>query len=122
MSYDGHENRIEPSRERGNPWTDDDINRLIELWSSGASNADIAKNLSRNENAVAIKASRLRLPPKAVPMSKVGKKPGAAKIRKCLCCTKPFFSEGVGNRICETCKGSSAYSCGDYGIQFDGRY
>lgn len=41
------------------------MRRLHDLWQQGLANADIARRLGRNESAVAVKASRLKLPPKA---------------------------------------------------------
>lgn len=89
------------------PWTDRDIETLIEMWHMRYSNADIAGALERAENAVAIKASRLSLPPRR-------DLEGAAdaKIRKCLRCQGSFHSHGAGNRICDPCKGSNEWRSG----------
>ena len=88
-------------------WTESDIETLIEMWHMRYSNADIAEVLERAENAVAIKASRLSLPPRRELERATG-----AKIRKCLRCGSSFHSHGAGNRICDPCKGSNDWQSG----------
>lgn len=92
---------------RSGPWSESDIETLIEMWHMKYSNADIAEVLERAENAVAIKASRLSLPPR-----RDLNRNADAKIRKCLRCSTSFHSHGPGNRICDTCKGSSEWASG----------
>jgi hypothetical protein len=92
---------------RQGAWSDSDIETLIEMWHMKYSNADIADVLERAENAVAIKASRLSLPPRRQLTGNSN-----AKIRKCLKCSSSFHSHGIGNRICDTCKGSSEWASG----------
>lgn len=96
---------------RAGLWTESDIETLIEMWHMKYSNADIADVLERAENAVAIKASRLSLPPRRELEQSAG-----AKIRKCLRCSTSFHSYGSGNRICDTCKSSHEWrgGCEDY--------
>lgn len=104
-------------------WDDVEIQHLIQLWRKGRSNAQIASALGRNENAVAIKASRLNLPPKhhvSTKFSAENAKINNSRIRPCLCCARDFFSEGSGHRICDLCKSTSAWSSGDYAISFGG--
>lgn len=93
--------------QRAGAWTDSDIETLIEMWHMRYSNADIADVLDRAENAVAIKASRLSLPPRRELEHR-----SDAKIRKCLRCGSSFHSHGAGNRICEPCKGSNEWRSG----------
>lgn len=39
------------------------------------------------------------------------------KLRTCLCCREDFISDGPGNRICNSCKESTAWSSGgDYSV------
>ena len=96
----------EPAQKTG-LWTDGDIETLIEMWHMRYSNADIAGALDRAENAVAIKASRLSLPPRREIESAT-----SAKIRKCLRCQGSFHSHGAGNRICDPCKGTNEWRSG----------
>ncbi|MEP3669091.1 MAG: GcrA family cell cycle regulator [Roseibium sp.] len=107
-------------------WTDQDINTLIQLWSQGLSNAAIGEKLRRQENAVAVKASRLKLPPKSragEALTQQKNKNSKAKVRNCLRCRSQFFSEGPGNRICDLCKSGSDWSSGgSYTTQFSGNY
>lgn len=86
----------------GRDWTEHDMDRLIEMWHRGRSNAEIAKALDRAPNAVAVKASRLGLPPKA--RAEEARRTG--KRRACLCCRRMFDSTGPGHRICDICKSS----------------
>ena len=120
----GHVSDKAPVRKTG-PWDDADVQNLIRLWRDGNSNAQIAKQLGRQENAVAIKASRLRLPPKSVAAERLTEgnaKNGNAKLRPCLTCQKTFYSEGFGHRICDSCKSTSAWSSGDYAVSFGGSF
>lgn len=120
----GHASGKAPVRKTG-PWQDEDVQLLIRLWKDGHSNSEIAQKLGRQENAVAIKASRLRLPPKSVAgerMSPENAKNSNAKLRPCLTCQKTFFSEGFGHRICDSCKATSAWSSGDYAVSFGGNF
>ena len=105
-------------RIRTGPWSDGDIETLIEMWHMRYSNADIADVLDRAENAVAIKASRLSLPPR-----RELEQAKDAKIRKCLRCCTSFHSSGAGNRVCETCKCSHEWRSGgsDYYHVLSGR-
>jgi hypothetical protein len=106
------------ARIRTGPWSEEDIETLIEMWHLRHSNADIADVLDRAENAVAIKASRLSLPPRRELEQAKG-----AKIRKCLRCATSFHSHGAGNRICDTCKSSHEWRSGgsDYYHVLSGR-
>ena len=99
-------------RKRG-AWSESDVARLISLWRSHEI-ADIAKKLDRKPNAVSIKASRLGLPARARAQRDAAnmRSNPAAKVRPCLRCRTPFFSEGAHNRICENCKGSSVWRSG----------
>jgi hypothetical protein len=90
-------------------WTDKDVARLIELWSTEMTNAQIAKELDRAESAVAVKASRINLPRR----STMGAKNTKARIRPCLRCSTPFHSSGPGNRFCDPCKDSSDWQNGN---------
>lgn len=96
----------EPLSRKGS-WTDSDIETLIEMWHMRYSNADIAEVLQRAENAVAIKASRLSLPPR-----RDLERRNDVKIRNCLRCATRFHSHGAGNRICDPCKTSSDWTSG----------
>lgn len=36
--------------------------------------------------------------------------------RSCMCCQKPFESEGIHNRLCTSCRGLSADGWNPYGL------
>jgi uncharacterized protein with von Willebrand factor type A (vWA) domain len=96
-----------------NRWSQNDVKKLIDLWHSNKSNAEIAAELGRAEAAVAVKASRINLPPKRDVRSQNVK--NKTRMRNCLRCRTPFISEGPGNRICDPCKGSADWQGGgDY--------
>ena len=82
------------------PWTDQEISQLVALWEKQLSNAEIGRRLNRSETAVAVKASRINLPPRNAtqPVNR------CARLRNCLRCSSPFHSSGPGNRICDPCK------------------
>jgi hypothetical protein len=107
------------------PWSDADIEKLIQLWNAGESNSAIAAKLGRRENAVAIKASRLHLPPKSSASGDL-KSPqpsgSKARLRPCLKCERTFYSEGSHHRICDACKSSSVWSSGDYAVSYGGSF
>lgn len=93
-------------------WSEGDVARLIELWTTDLTNAQIAKKLEREESAVAVKASRINLPRRL--RMKEGM-PSKSRVRQCLRCTGPFFSSGAGNRFCDPCKNTSEWrDGGDY--------
>ena len=109
---------IEGHARKTGVWSDTDIETLIEMWHMRFSNQDIGETLDRGANAVAIKASRLSLPPR-----NEDAKNSASKIRNCLRCRKSFNSDGPGNRICDTCKGSQDWQSGtdDYFMPMVGK-
>lgn len=110
----------------GKVWTDPEVETLIQMWNAGAATSDIAKKLGRNDNSVAIKASRLRLPRKTdVKNGELGggrKMRPDAKIRPCMTCRRPFFSEGNHNRRCDPCRESDDGGDMDYVVEFTGRF
>ena len=95
-------------------WSNDDVRRLIELWSTDLTNKEIAKKLGREESAVAVKASQINLPRRG----QMREQPAAnskARVRPCLGCETPFYSSGPGIRFCDPCKDSSEWkNGGDY--------
>jgi hypothetical protein len=103
--------RAEGAQEsRSGKWSDAEINLLMQLWTRGMTNRQISERLDRHENAVAVKASRLGLPPKSGqrmnPHSNVKTK---SRMRPCLSCRGDFLSEGSHHRICNTCKNSEIF-------------
>lgn len=119
-----------PEELKSGPWPPEEVSQLILAWSHGYSNQDIAKKLNRSENAVAIKASRLRLPPKSTIGEDAGQdadvvplvKNPKGRMRPCLCCSRQFFSEGAHNRICMTCKeGADWGGSGSYTVHYGSR-
>lgn len=91
------------------PWSDREVSRLVALWGMKLSNAEIARRLNRGETAIAVKASRINLPPRNADQPA---RPGA-RARNCLRCASPFHSSGPGNRICDPCKETQDWLNGD---------
>lgn len=97
-------------------WTRSEITTLIEMWPDHG-NDEIARHLNRAPNAVAIKASRLGLPPRvqvraAFANNARGAQRAGAKVRPCLRCKTSFFSDGAHHRICDKCKSGDAWASG----------
>lgn len=98
--------------ERGRPWTAKEVHLLARLWGQGLTAAQIAEHLDgRNENSISIKATRIGIA--KFRSSSDGRIRPDAKIRPCLTCQQPFFSEGNHNRRCDPCKS------GDDGCDYD---
>lgn len=106
-------------------WQKDQVEILRDMWLRGASDSELEQSLGRSANAIAIKAHRMGLPPRAkavaqlsggetVEMVALGDdylapldrpKP-VGKLRRCLMCTVEFWSSHAGERICPDCKGT----------------
>ena len=97
------------------PWSDDDTATLVRLW-PGHGNDVIAKHLGRSAGSIAVKASRLGLPPRSPD--------GSGTIRRCLAsgCGRYFLSKGPHNRICEPCKASEEWADGTDRAEFPLRF
>lgn len=94
-------------------WTREEVDRLVSLWDAHDI-PTIAKKLGRKRAAVAIKASRLKLPPmqRRQPHQQAALSNPKAKVRPCLRCKTSFFSEGSHHRICDKCKSSAMWGGG----------
>ncbi len=93
-----------------------------ELWERDVPIQAIADLLGRTRRSVAIKAFRVGLKSrrrngKSIQMSE----DPTARMRNCLSCNHLFYSEGRGNRICQSCKNKDDWATGnDYA--FDGEF
>ncbi|GAB5389515.1 MAG: hypothetical protein Alpg2KO_24830 [Alphaproteobacteria bacterium] len=114
-------------------WTKDQVVTLRDMWLRGASDAELEEALDRSANAIAIKAHRLGLPPRAEAVIQmqggeaVKHAPGAdeedweyerpkpiGKIRSCLMCQSEFWSSHAGERICPDCKSTDFWRNGSW--------
>lgn len=113
------------------------------MWLSGSTDAELIAEFGRSANAIAIKAHRLGLPPRAeavaagavdelppevprradavdYPEDDHGgearpKKPkSVGKVRNCLMCGVEFWSSHAGERICSSCKSTEFWRNGAY--------
>jgi hypothetical protein len=66
----------------------------------------IARFMGRTETATGARMSRTRL---ATTWYRRKALLPTAKRRACMCCQRPFLSEGIHNRICEPCKRSDLW-------------
>lgn len=74
-----------------NPWTDIEDGLLRTYIADGVSPCAAANRLSRPESSVYRRIESLSL--------KVKK-----QQRACLCCRRPFMSDGAHNRLCSSCR------------------
>ena len=128
-SRKGLPRRIEGNERHRRKWTADDVALLKD---SLVANTDadgrvliceIAEAMGRSIDAVAsklteleefgsekalfgrIKVTRRNFAPAPMMKAAAGGDPrNQGKKRPCLCCNKIFWSEGVGNRLCQSCK------------------
>ena len=79
------------------------------LWSAywrGDQFAEIAKAIGKSEDCVQSRIVKLKK--QDGPVEATWEK--QLTPRKCLCCRTQFLSEGIGNRVCASCKGSEIYA------------
>ncbi|EIG62906.1 hypothetical protein [Bradyrhizobium sp. WSM1253] len=84
-------------------WTDDNVAKLREMAMRmpRTPTADIAREFGTSVNAIQTAMSRFSITRNS------GNEPNdlsAMKPRKCMTCQKPFASEGIHNRRCNSCK------------------
>lgn len=79
------------------PWTADDRAQLAELRAAGHSLRYIARLIGRTEAAISCHLKR---------QADKGLAPRTTR-RECLCCGKPFSSQGPHNRCCPRCAAKS---------------
>ena len=109
------------SHPSGNPWSNEEVEQLIELWTRDVPIHAIANHIGRSHRSVAVKAVRIGLKNR---VSDEGQRQlirnPDAKLRNCLCCSKLFFSAGIGNRVCKYCKSGTLWESGsDYVLNED---
>lgn|GEM_PF-1721176 len=94
-------------------WNKNEVKLLTDLWLYGMPSGFIAKKLNRSPNAIKIKAMRLGLESRKsqVKITRQRLNPNG-KLRPCLSCKNLFYSEGRGNRICDSCKSTSRWKSG----------
>jgi hypothetical protein len=113
-------------------WSKDQVETLRQMWLAGASDVELTESLGRSANAIAIKAHRMGLPPRAEAVAVMAHqeqerrraageevdeafesrpKP-TAKIRNCLMCGVKFWSSHAGERICPDCKSTDFWRNG----------
>lgn len=131
-------------------WNDDQIKKLQRMWLGGSTDAELIAEFGRSANAIAIKAHRLGLPPRAeaVATNAIDELPPEApmradavdfpdefkgreqqrpkrpkstgKVRNCLMCGVEFWSSHAGERICSSCKSTEFWRNGAYAFGHTG--
>lgn len=94
--------------------------RLRRLWKAGISVEKIGVELAMSMPTVVNWAKELELAPRrrggqsgpAAARRTVGAG-GVAKQRKCLNCGKQFWSDHIGNRVCDGCKATAPWRSGN---------
>ena len=94
----------EPEGTSRRPWTEAEVELLMELWPTH-SVEKIAAKIDRRPHIISKKARIIGL---AAPSKKSTARPTsdrqAPATRSCLCCDRKFWSAHVGNRLCGICK------------------
>ena len=98
-------NKPAPSARSGG-WSPEEMRHLVKLFGEGKDNAEIAKIMGRSPTAISVKASRFGL--KRMPKDSEKN----YNMIACLGCRELFPSSGAGNRFCDPCKSSDAWSSG----------
>lgn len=98
-------NKLKGSARSGG-WSPEEMRQLVKLFGEGKDNAEIAKIMGRSPTAISVKASRFGL--KRIPKDSDKNYTMIA----CLGCREHFPSSGRGNRFCDPCKASDAWSSG----------
>jgi hypothetical protein len=103
----------------GRPISPCEIWWMAELYQFGLSINRIAEMEKRGANAVhqlLIRIGRHAVRKNRIPETKQGREyaryqaPVTYTTRECMCCQRPFQSEGIHNRLCGYCRGKEAGS------------
>ena len=120
MSIESNAAAQPPDHQQRNPnlkgaeWTDEEVHRLVDLWKRHMPFGRIARTMGRSKKSVVIKASRLGITTRLYwndQYAKNARRRGRA--RPCMSCRRLFFSEGIGNRVCDDCKDGPLWSTGN---------
>jgi len=114
-------------------WTKEQTEQLRDLWLQGATDQELEEALGRSANAIAIKAHRMGLPPRAKAtavlsngdevqllqgeedyLEPVSRPKPVGKVRTCLMCSSEFWSSHAGERICPDCKSTDFWRSGNW--------
>jgi hypothetical protein len=92
-------------------WNEHELEALEKMVKEGMASSAIATALGRSESGVKRKLDRLKEAGKRGKQATQRRRRPRTKAsranRACLSCGSTFESEGIGNRICETCKDSN---------------
>lgn len=80
-------------------WTAEDVARLATMWNDGLPAPAIATALRRTQDSIRSMACKAQLPYRRWTRTQDSR----AGLRSCMCCERPFFSEGIHNRLCQPC-------------------
>ena len=79
---------------------------LVRMWDAGLTQTEIGARLdaSRRSTARRIAALREKGLLRDRPVYTHPRQQRVKKLRPCMCCSTPFKSEGIGNRLCVRCR------------------
>ena len=80
------------------PWTKEEDAELTLMWGAEMTPEEIEANMHRSVQALVTRAYRIGL------SKKTTEKGITHTLRKCMTCDADFYSEGIHNRRCFTCK------------------
>ncbi len=83
---------------RYRPWSTEDETAAQDMRAAGKTLAEIGEALDRSTTSVDACLRRLET------RRNLQLKPKRLANRHCLCCRKPFVSEGAHNRLCGDCR------------------
>jgi rRNA maturation endonuclease Nob1 len=91
-------------------WSETEIALLVDLLDQGKSTEEAARLIGRSVSATLSKRKQFNLRDKTRSTYNVERqysrpiKDNRTHTRACLCCEKPFPSEGPHNRLCQYCR------------------
>lgn len=81
-------------------WSKQELSELSTLWLARIPSKEIAAKIGRSRTSIQTKASDLRLPERRWKRAEDSR----AGMRPCMCCEAPFYSAGIHNRLCVSCR------------------
>ena len=85
-------------------WTDAELDSLLRWWTAGRPVDWLSKKLGRSEPSIRSEVTRREIPPRNYDRTGAYVPGDSRRMRHCLCCSRYFFSHGVGNRMCLECR------------------
>lgn len=84
-------------------WTPEEDGRLLAMRGIGFSHREIGEALGRATSSIGSRLNTLRSMPLRT-SEPVARRRASRVMRPCMCCRRPFQSEGAHNRLCDPCR------------------